>query len=641
MTNFFDKSSPRPSNATSASRGASEQTELVLPDVPEILEQVSAPRSPVHKGTPVLTHLDIALSIVTRFETMHPHHREHEELRYLRACLCAGHDKLHTPATVTKESHLAQQLTTRRSNSNSSSRLHNANTISLDVNSLVENSLAESEGCVKEPSAPQAAPTSSAGAAAISSTKFRKDYQYRGALQRARFMQASGGSEEAAKNMQEPLARCPWMGPVVPRWPIEKLSDESSRQIDSLIAQEYNEWGFNVFALDTKTMQRSLTFAGWEALLRVSAFSEFDLIPETTSKFLLAAEALYLNDTLIPYHNRIHAADVTQSIFALITTLGFRPFLDAMDSLVCVFSAIIHDAGHDGKGNGFHVESQDELAIVYNDRSVLENYALTICFRLLYDAEQGTDMFGNLSKQQKRIIRQETIDMVLATDLSQHYVACEKFRESCAKHGKDPERWQVDEEAMYSLRAVMLHAADVSNLAKPFNLSSQWTMRCLQELFAQGDHERALGRPISPLCDRTTVDVPGSQVGFLGFIVQPTFEYLASLVLPVREVCLAYTARNAEEWSTRQKRDPDEEDDHHRLKTIPENGVAGIGELATFEGFPAQSGDVQEPYPKEQSAQRGSMVVDDVYEQEDNDSYAARCRCWSPALPSQVAVVPV
>jgi len=51
----------------------------------------------------------------------------------------------------------------------------------------------------------------------------------------------------------------------------------------------------------------------------------------------------------------------------------------------------------------------------------------------------------------------------------------------------------------------------------------------LEEFFAQGDRERELKRDISPLCDRNTVSKANAQVGFINFIVKPTFEALSRI----------------------------------------------------------------------------------------------------------------
>merc|ERR1712217_541276 len=74
-----------------------------------------------------------------------------------------------------------------------------------------------------------------------------------------------------------------------------------------------------------------------------------------------------------------------------------------------------------------------------------------------------------------------------------------------------------------------VHGADLSNTCKPLSRSIQWTDRVLAEFFAQGDRERFVGRDISPLCDRRTVSRPGSQVGFIDFIIKPTFLALSQV----------------------------------------------------------------------------------------------------------------
>ena len=59
----------------------------------------------------------------------------------------------------------------------------------------------------------------------------------------------------------------------------------------------------------------------------------------------------------------------------------------------------------------------------------------------------------------------------------------------------------------------MLHCADISHPAKPWEIHKEWTLRLVNEFFRQGDMEKELGRPCSPLCDRNTTRIPESQIG--------------------------------------------------------------------------------------------------------------------------------
>ncbi|KAL7064885.1 hypothetical protein AAHC03_05304 [Spirometra sp. Aus1] len=76
----------------------------------------------------------------------------------------------------------------------------------------------------------------------------------------------------------------------------------------------------------------------------------------------------------------------------------------------------------------------------------------------------------------------------------------------------------------------LLHCADISHPAKEWDLHRVWTEMLFEEFFNQGDHEKALGLPCSPLCDRQTTPIAQSQLGFINFIVTPSFELLAELI---------------------------------------------------------------------------------------------------------------
>lgn len=61
--------------------------------------------------------------------------------------------------------------------------------------------------------------------------------------------------------------------------------------------------------------------------------------------------------------------------------------------------------------------------------------------------------------------------------------------------------------------SLVLHCCDISHPAKRWDLHRQWTARLLEEFFRQGDKERDLGLPFSPLCDRNNTLVAESQIG--------------------------------------------------------------------------------------------------------------------------------
>lgn len=55
----------------------------------------------------------------------------------------------------------------------------------------------------------------------------------------------------------------------------------------------------------------------------------------------------------------------------------------------------------------------------------------------------------------------------------------------------------------------------------------------MEEFFKQGDKEKSLGLPYSPLCDRNTTMVAESQIGFIDFILSPTMDVCSELIMKI------------------------------------------------------------------------------------------------------------
>lgn len=67
--------------------------------------------------------------------------------------------------------------------------------------------------------------------------------------------------------------------------------------------------------------------------------------------------------------------------------------------------------------------ADSELALMYNDESVLENHHLAVGFKLLQG--ENCDIFQNLSKKERQTLRKMVIDMVGIAGW--HFAAWGKF----------------------------------------------------------------------------------------------------------------------------------------------------------------------------------------------------------------------
>ena len=70
--------------------------------------------------------------------------------------------------------------------------------------------------------------------------------------------------------------------------------------------------------------------------------------------------------------------------------------------LAAILAAIVHDVEHTGTTNNFHVQSGSELALLYNDRSVLENHHVYFAYKHL--TQEGMDILKNLSQEDYRCV---------------------------------------------------------------------------------------------------------------------------------------------------------------------------------------------------------------------------------------------
>ena len=77
--------------------------------------------------------------------------------------------------------------------------------------------------------------------------------------------------------------------------------------------------------------------------------------------------------------------------------------------------------------------TQNELAITYNDVSILEHHHVATAFRLLHS--EGCDWTSALNEEQYRDFRESVITMVLGTDMKVHFDNLNKFKSKMAGEG--------------------------------------------------------------------------------------------------------------------------------------------------------------------------------------------------------------
>ena len=318
-----------------------------------------------------------------------------------------------------------------------------------------------------------------------------------------------------------------------------------------------SSWRFDVFGFEAQlnrreaaaassAAQRPATLLVYYLLDYQGTIDTFGLDRKKLLRWLTKVEEGYSGANA--YHNALHAADVTASLYYFLQQPALARHTSPLDMLAALLAAVVHDLGHPGVNNTFLETTRDALSVTYNDSSVLENHHISTAFTLL--AQDECNWAEALSEDQYRDLRETMIGMVLGTDMKAHFEHLTKFKSKLAGDGFGE---HLERKDVRLLLLMALHAADICNPAKPRELSLQWSARVMEEFFAQGDRERALGLPISPFMDRTkepvTTTITKCQVGFINVLVRPFFQEWSTFLGEAfsREV-LPLLSANAKLW---------------------------------------------------------------------------------------------
>ncbi|GAX78429.1 hypothetical protein CEUSTIGMA_g5870.t1 [Chlamydomonas eustigma] len=260
-----------------------------------------------------------------------------------------------------------------------------------------------------------------------------------------------------------------------------RMLEEPSEKVSAVLSK-IERWHFDAFELAAVSDGRPLSFLAFFLFKRHGLLKRFQLDEIKLLRFLHRVEEGYPNN---PYHCRIHAADVLRSLHVVLTKGGVLSALAAcsyalhkqqvqsiafgnakdqrrsiagtkqggngmatgsalmMNStdiltqgdnfynyklFVCYVAAIVHDFEHRGVNNDYLIRTGDPLAIRYNDISPMENHHLAAAFQLLNENQYA--FIPTTHGKLKKALRKDVIDLVLATDMKQHFALVGLFTTS-------------------------------------------------------------------------------------------------------------------------------------------------------------------------------------------------------------------
>ncbi|CAF1049883.1 unnamed protein product [Rotaria sordida] len=331
--------------------------------------------------------------------------------------------------------------------------------------------------------------------------------------------------------------------------PIPELGvDTPNSEELRVLLNHINDWGLDTFRIEDLSGQRPLTVITYRIFQERSLLRTYNIEPHTLISYLLTLEDHYQS---VPYHNKAHGADVCQSMHVLLNASALDGVFTELEIMSAIFASAVHDVDHPGVTNQFLINTRSDLALMYNDESVLENHHLAVAFKLLQADERN--IFSHLTAKQIKTLRKMVIDMVLATDMSKHMQLLADLKtmvESKKVTGNNIIMLESYDDRIQVLQN-MIHCADLSNPTKPLDIYIKWTDRIMEEFWRQGDKERDLGLEVSPMCDKRVASVEKHQVGFIEFIVHPLWETWADLVYPDASAILETLEQNRDWYQSR------------------------------------------------------------------------------------------
>ena len=194
---------------------------------------------------------------------------------------------------------------------------------------------------------------------------------------------------------------------------------------------------------------------------------------------------------------------------------------------------------------GYLLKSQSTLAAWYKrDPGLLERHHSVRAFELVVCSRAR--LLQGLPHAERLAVSAAVKEVIMATDMRFHAAYCEKIHSRIRRAAGDRRALPAAEDMLLEIQ-LLLKCADISNAFKPFEVAKEWAVRVTEELFAQGDLERAGGLEVTPMCDRRAQSRVALQRGFVDGVVAPFLRGMAELHPGLRPH-LAQLEENRRRW---------------------------------------------------------------------------------------------
>ncbi|XP_016284402.1 cAMP-specific 3',5'-cyclic phosphodiesterase 7B isoform X3 [Monodelphis domestica] len=327
---------------------------------------------------------------------------------------------------------------------------------------------------------------------------------------------------------------------AIPQAPLHFLDEDYLGQARHMLSK-VGMWDFDIFLFDRLTNGNTLVPLLCHLFNIHGLIHHFQLDMVTLHRFLVMVQEDYHSQN--PYHNAVHAADVTQAMNCFLKEPKLSSFLTPLDIMLGLLSAVTHDLDHPGVNQLFLIKTNHHLCSLYQNISVLENHHWRSAVCLLRESR----LFAHLPKEMTQDIEQRLGSLILATDITRQ----KEFLTRLENHLKNQDLRLEDAQNRHFILQIALKCADICNPCRIWEVSKQWSERVCEEFYRQGDLEQKFKLEISPLCNQQEDSIPSIQIGFMTHIAEPLFKkWYHFTESPLGENMLSHLTTNKAKWKS-------------------------------------------------------------------------------------------
>jgi hypothetical protein len=279
----------------------------------------------------------------------------------------------------------------------------------------------------------------------------------------------------------------------------------------------------------------------WAVMDAFGLLEEFKIPNEKWFRFMTAISETYKK---VPYHNWKHAVDVTEFLVYELKATRFDAVLTKFELFAFIIAAICHDANHDGFTNTYNEKAETPLGILFKNQSVMETHHCAVAISVI--SKEECNIFSGFDSTEYRKMWTLIIQLILITDMGKHFGFVNELNQLMDSRKLN---WDVPEDRLKAMQC-LLKCADISSVARPFELADKWCDVLCEEFFRQGDLESAAGMQYTnPLNDRAHLDKPNSQIGFYTYVCLPLFE-TGGRMFPDLQLNVSQVKANLQVWKS-------------------------------------------------------------------------------------------